>query len=184
VWGVGWLSFDPDTTCFRSGKKAIELTPSEWPSSVCSAAPVRLRWTPHAGGHHIICRLEFNDGGELWLVRIPIIPASSTSNNTQIRKWQIAKRQFTIESKIEIMKCFANFTNIPIPKIFGHIMSINRNPIKLPYILMKCIRGNMLFDLETSGILITEQKYKVRKSIALIQVYAKSCHYFPLTHFF
>jgi hypothetical protein len=111
----------------------------------------------------------------LWLVRIPIIPASSTSDNTQIRKWQIAKRQFTIEGKIAIIKCFANFTNILIPKIFGHIISINRDPIKLPYILMEYIRGHILFDLKDSGILITEQKYKVRKSIALIQVYAKSC---------
>jgi len=137
----------------------------------------------HAGGRHIVRRLEFN-GGELWIVRIPIIPASSTSDDTEIRKWWTAERRFTMESEIATMKHLANVTHIPIPKIFGHMTSIDGNPVKLPYMLMECIRGNMLFDLGGPGILTTEQKCRIRKSIASIQVCAKSCHYFPPTHFF
>ena len=41
----------------------------------------------HAGGRHIVRRLEFIDGGQIWLVRIPIIPASSTSDQSEILKW-------------------------------------------------------------------------------------------------
>ena len=36
------FSLDPDTTSLPSGEKATDLTPSEWPSSVCSAAPVSV----------------------------------------------------------------------------------------------------------------------------------------------
>jgi hypothetical protein len=31
---------EPDTTSLPSGEKATDLTQSEWPLSVCSAAPV------------------------------------------------------------------------------------------------------------------------------------------------
>jgi hypothetical protein len=73
----------------------------------------------HAGGRHIVRRLDFIDG-ELWLVRIPILPASSTSDQNKILKWWTAERQFTMESEIATMKYIAKFTDIPVPTIFGH----------------------------------------------------------------
>ncbi|KAF4627968.1 hypothetical protein G7Y89_g10190 [Cudoniella acicularis] len=123
----------------------------------------------HAGGRHIVRRLEFIDGGQLWLVRIPILPASSTCDQNEILKWWTAERRFTMESEIATMKFIAEFTDIPVPTIFGHRTSIDGNPVKLPYMLMQCIRGNMLFDLGGPSILTGEQKSRIRKSIALIQ---------------
>ncbi|KAI9742400.1 MAG: hypothetical protein M1818_003933 [Claussenomyces sp. TS43310] len=123
----------------------------------------------HAGGRHIVRRLEFIDGGDLWLVRIPIVPVSSASNENGRLKWWTAERRFTMESEIATMKYITEFTDIPIPTIFGHRTSIEGNPVKLPYMLMQCIRGNMLFDLGGPGILNNEQKSRIRKSIALIQ---------------
>jgi hypothetical protein len=124
----------------------------------------------HAGGRHIVRRLEFIDGGELWLVRIPIIPASMTSNQNEILRWWTAERRFTMESEIATMKYIAKFTDIPVPTIFGYRTSIDGNPVKLPYMLMQCIRGNMLYDLGGFSILTSEQKSRIRKSIASIQV--------------
>ena len=37
----------------------------------------------HVGGRHIIRRLEFPGGGEPWLVRVPIIPASPLFNGEE-----------------------------------------------------------------------------------------------------
>lgn len=124
----------------------------------------------HAGGRHIVRRLKFIDGGQLWLVRIPILPASSTSDQSEILKWWTAERRFTMESEIATMKFIAKSTSIPIPTIFGYRISIDGNPVKLPYMLMQCMRGNMLFDLGGPGILTNEQKSRIRKSIASIQV--------------
>jgi hypothetical protein len=122
----------------------------------------------HAGGRHIVRRLKSIDGGELWLVRIPIIPASSTSD--EIFKWWTVERRFTMESEIATMKYVAKFTDILVPTIFGYRTSIDGNAVKLPYILMQCIRGNMLYDLGGPSILTSEQKSRIRKSIASIQV--------------
>ncbi len=124
----------------------------------------------HAGGRHIVRRLEFINGGQLWLVRIPILPACSTLDQGEILKWWTAERRFTMESEIATMKYIEKFTDIPVPTIFGHSTSIDGNPVKLPYMLMQCIRGNMLFDLGGPGILTGEQKSRIRKSIASIQV--------------
>ncbi|KAH9216041.1 hypothetical protein DL95DRAFT_522932 [Leptodontidium sp. 2 PMI_412] len=110
----------------------------------------------HTGGRHIVRRLEFIDGGDLWLVRIPIVSASLTSDQSEIMKWWTAERQFTMESEIATMKYYAECTDIPVPTIFGYRTSIDGNPVKLPYMLMQCIRGNMLFDLGGPGILDDE----------------------------
>jgi hypothetical protein len=125
----------------------------------------------HAGGRHIVRRLRFIDGGQLWLVRIPILPASSASDQDEILKWWTAERRFTMESEIAAMEFYAESTDIPVPTIFGHRTSIDGNPVKLPYMLMQYIRGNMLFDLGGPGILTDEQKKRIRKSIASIQVW-------------
>ena len=132
----------------------------------------------HAGGRHIVRRLEFINGGQLWLVRIPILPASLASGQDEILKWWTAERRFTMESEIATMKFYAESTDIPVPTIFGHRTFIDGNPVKLPYMLMQCIKGNMLFDLGGPGILTGEQKRRIRKSIALIQVWWNPYHYF------
>ena len=124
----------------------------------------------HAGGRHIVRRLKFLDRDELWLARIPIIPASLASDQSETLKWWTAERRFTMESEIATMKYYAECTDIPVPTIFGYRTSIAGNTVKLPYMLMQCIRGNMLFDLGGPGVLNHEQRSRIRKSIALIQV--------------
>lgn len=136
--------------------------------------------TYHAGGRHIVRRIEFSDGGKLWLARIPIPPNSSISCANEILKWWTAERRFTMESEIATMKYLSASTDIPIPAIFGHSICIAGNPVKLPYILMECIRGNMLFDLGGPSILTGEQRTKIRRSIASIQVGGTSGTIAPL----
>lgn len=101
------------------------------------------------------------------------MPASSTSVKDEILKWWTAERRFTMESEIATMMYIAEFTNIPVPMIFEYRTSINGNPIRLPDILMQCIRGNMLFDLGGPDMLTGEQKSRVWKTIASIQVCGK-----------
>ncbi|OJD24731.1 hypothetical protein ACJ73_03910 [Blastomyces percursus] len=124
--------------------------------------------TYHAGGRHIVRRLEFVDGCGMWLVRIPIIPGPSICCDGDT-KWWTAERRFTMESEIATMRYIAESTSIPVPKVFGHRTYIKGNPVKLPYMLMECIRGNMLFDLGGPEILTADQRRKIRKSIASIQ---------------
>jgi hypothetical protein len=71
-----------------------------------------------------------------------------------------------MESEIATMKYITKFTDIPVPTIFGRRAFIDGNPVKLPYMLMQGIRGNMLFDLGGPGILTGEQKSRIRKSMA------------------
>ncbi|WEW56137.1 hypothetical protein PRK78_001572 [Emydomyces testavorans] len=121
----------------------------------------------HAGGHHIVRRLKFDDSDELWLVRIPIMPGLLTLDQNDT--WWTAERRFTMESEIATMKYIAKYTAIPVPTIFGYRTSIDENPVRLPYMLMQCIRGNMLYDLGGPEILNEEQKCRIRESIASIQ---------------
>jgi hypothetical protein len=51
-----------------------------------------------------------------------------------------------MESEIATMKYIVEFTTSLVPTIFGFVSSIDGNPVKLPYVLMQCIRGNMLYD--------------------------------------
>ena len=110
----------------------------------------------------------------MWLVRIPIIPGPSICCDGKT-KWWTAERKFTMESEIATMRYIAESTNIPVPTVFGHRAYIEGNPVKLPYMLMECIRGNMLFDLGGPEILTADQRRKIRKSIASIQVCGAEC---------
>ncbi|KAK2859897.1 hypothetical protein FQN49_004596 [Arthroderma sp. PD_2] len=124
----------------------------------------------HVGGRHTVRRIEFIDTKELWLVRIPIIPIMPTPPTSElVNTWWTAERRFTMESEIATMKYIAKSTEIPVPAVFGYKCSLDKNLVKLPYLLMECIEGNMLYDLGGPGILNDEQKNKIRKSIAAIQ---------------
>ena len=140
-------------------------TLSCWRTPYCSSRPV-YRWRPTVACTH------------------PILPASSAPDQEEILKWWTAERRFTMESEIATMKFIAESTDIPVPTIFGHRTSIEGNPVKLPYMLMQCIRGNMLFDLGGPGILTSEQKSRIQKSIASIQVWWNPYHYFSSAYFF
>ena len=133
----------------------------------------------HAGGRHIVRRIQFIDSGRLWLVRIPILLDSSVSNQDEMLESWTDERRFIMESEIATMKHVANSVNV-VPTIFGYKTFINGNPVKLPYILMQCIYGNMMFDLGGLGILNHEQKIKIRRSIASIQACKASSRYLQL----
>jgi hypothetical protein len=66
-----------------------------------------------------------------------------------------------MESEIATMKYIAKFTNILVLTVFRYRTSIDGSPAKLPYMLMQCIRGNMLFDLGGPSILTSEQKSRI-----------------------
>lgn len=75
-----------------------------------------------------------------------------------------------MESEIATMKFIAQTTDILVPKVFGYQTFIDGNPVRLPYLLMQCIEGNMLFDLGGPSVLTVDQRAKIRRSIASIQV--------------
>jgi len=124
----------------------------------------------HAGGRHIVRRLIFSDRDEIWLARVPIISTSEYYDLGANSGWWTAERKFVMESEIATMKYITTATSLPIPAVFGYQTSVDSNPVKVPYLLMQCIKGNMLYDLGGPGILSQEQKEKVRMSIATIQV--------------
>ncbi|KAI9789351.1 MAG: hypothetical protein M1816_006240 [Peltula sp. TS41687] len=123
----------------------------------------------HAGGRHIVRRLVFADEREPWLARIPIIPAKPPFGDEERSGWWTTERKFTMESEIATMKYIAETGKVPVPSIYGHKASVERNPVKLPYLLMQCIRGNMFYDLGGPSVLACEQRAKVQRSIALLQ---------------
>lgn len=75
-----------------------------------------------------------------------------------------------MQSEIATMKHIAKTTNIPVPEVFGYNICLDANPVGLPYILMHCIEGNMIFDLGGPGVLNPEQSERLHQSIASIQV--------------
>jgi len=121
----------------------------------------------HAGGRHIVRRLVFSDG-ETWLARVPIVPGNFDPDTRSA--WWTAERKFTMESEIATMKHIATTTSLPVPTVFGYQTSIDSNPVKLPYVLMQCIRGNTLYDLGGSDILNSKQRKTIRMSVAAVQV--------------
>jgi len=121
----------------------------------------------HAGGRHIVRRVELPEKGKLWIARVPTIPASIGSGEDG--RWWTSEERFTMESEIATMKFIAQTTDIPVPKVFGYKTCIDGNPVKLPYLLMQCIEGNILFDLGGPNVLTDEQRAKIRMSIASIQ---------------
>jgi hypothetical protein len=121
----------------------------------------------HAGGRHIVRRIEVRKGqGELWLARIPTVHATSVA----VSEWWTEEQKFTMESEIATMKYVAQTTDIPVPKVFGYDTSMDGNLVGLPYLLIQCIKGNMLYDLDDPVALTDEQNAKIRHSIASIQV--------------
>lgn len=118
----------------------------------------------YAGGRRIVRRIELPREGKLWIARIPTMPPELNE------RWWTYEQQFTMESEIATMKYIAQNTSIPVPTVFGYKIHINGNPVKLPYLLMQCIKVNILYDLGGPDALTDEQNTKLRKSIALIQV--------------
>ncbi|KAK2750686.1 hypothetical protein FQN57_002759 [Myotisia sp. PD_48] len=126
----------------------------------------------HVGGRHIVRRFIFADTGERWLVRIPVVPGSDEPlSKDDVSSFWTAKQKFKWESEIATMKYLSERMTTPVPAIHGYSTSIDGNPVKVPYMLMQCIEGNILYDLESGGTdaLDEEQKRKVRKAVASIQ---------------
>lgn len=121
----------------------------------------------HAGGRHIVRRIRLTERGELWLARIPTI--SGPPVLAPDSSWWTNERQFTMESEIATMKFISQSTDIPVPRVFAYNTGLEQNPVGLPYLLMECIEGNMLYDLGGPNVLTEEQQIKLRKSIASIQ---------------
>lgn len=122
----------------------------------------------HAGGRHIVRRIKLTERGELWLARIPIICGPPVPEPDS--SWWTSGKQFTMESEIATMKFISQSTDIPVPRVFAYNTGLEKNPVGLPYLLMECIEGNMLYDLGGPNVLTEEQRIKLRKSIASIQV--------------
>lgn len=116
----------------------------------------------HAGGRHIIRRIELNRKGELWLARIPKLPSGPG------KQWT-PHELFVMESEIATMKHIANNTEIPVPKVYSYSCTA-MNDVKAPFLLMQCIEGNMLFDLGGPSVLDAEKNLQMCKTLAWIQV--------------
>ncbi|KAB5513256.1 kinase-like domain-containing protein [Coniochaeta sp. 2T2.1] len=121
----------------------------------------------HAGGRHIVRRIGLPQKGGSWIARIPTIPAPFDSDD--IRRWWTSEEKFAMESEIATMRYVAQHTDVPVPEVFGYETGMDRSPVGLPYLLMQCIGGNMLFDLGGPGVLTDEQRAKIRRSVASIQ---------------
>jgi hypothetical protein len=122
----------------------------------------------HAGNRHIVRRISISSE-DIWLARVPIAAYGSFELHGS-SGWWTAERKFAFENEIATMKYLTTTTSLPVPSIFGYQTSMESNPVKIPYVLMQCIRGNMLYDIGGPDILTSEQREKVRTSIALIQV--------------
>jgi hypothetical protein len=101
--------------------------------------------------------------------------------------WWGAYRKWEMESEIATMIHIARTTEIPVPKIYGYNTSIVGNPAKLPYMFMQCIKGNILQDIGGSGAerrLEKDQRVKLKKAVAWIQVCRTPISIFVLCYFF
>ncbi|TLD34481.1 Protein kinase-like domain protein [Venturia nashicola] len=121
----------------------------------------------HCGNRNLVRRVLLSDG-ESWIARVPIADYGSFEG-CERSAWWTADRKFILDNEIATLKYLKINTSLPVPSIFAHQTSMESNPVKMPYVLMQCIQGNMLYDLGGPGVLTEEQKEKVRSSIASIQ---------------
>jgi hypothetical protein len=151
------------------------------------------------GGRHLARRIKFVDTGDLWLVRLPQIDADGLpqvddkdipemmAKQDISPEWWTAYRKWEMESEIATMIHIARTTEIPVPKIYGYNTSIVGNPAKLPYMFMQCIKGNILQDIGGPGAelrLEKDQRVKLKKAVAWIQVCRTPISIFVLCYFF
>lgn len=123
----------------------------------------------HEGGRHIVRRLLFADGGDQWLVRVPIMQTLSVPFEG-VMEWSWGKKEKReMESEIATMAYVKEHTQIPIPNVFGYNSRLAENPANFPYILMECMKGNVYDEL--LGVGPTEEIWaKVRSILAWVQV--------------
>jgi hypothetical protein len=129
----------------------------------------------HAGGRHIVRRIVFSKRNNVWLGRVPIV---ADIEPNAILTWWTPERKYTMESEIATMMYLAHHATVRVPIVFRYQTAIERNAVKLPYLVMECIQGNMLFDMGGPDQLTAEQRGKIRGSIANIQVCFWESHYY------
>lgn len=68
------------------------------------------------------------------------------------------------------MRYVAQHSKIPVPTVYGYNTAGEGNPAKLPYILMQCLEGNILYEHPNYDKRSDAEQAKIEKTGAWIQV--------------
>lgn len=118
----------------------------------------------------MIRQLVFDDDVQ-WVVRIPM-PRRAVDDNgsftiqSKTEYWTQEQAE-GMESEVYTMMYVRDHSDIPVPEVFGLDVTPN-NPVKAPYIFLKCVMGNSIMDL--SREVLEQQIDKLYAAIAKFQV--------------
>jgi hypothetical protein len=126
-----------------------------------------------AGGNSVVRRLRFRKTGEQWLVKVPVFPGWYIENpnvaQEVLNAWSPRRRE-RLKSEIATMRYVAQHSKIPVPTVYGYNTAVEGNPAKLPYILMQCLEGNILYEHPNYDKRSDAEQAKIEKTGAWIQV--------------
>lgn len=122
----------------------------------------------HMGGRAIIRRIKISGRDERWLAKLPQLFEHDPKE--RLSCWKGSTIEPIWSGEVATMKYLQN-SDVPVPKLYGYDMNIETSPVKLPYILMECLNGNMWYDLGGDDIKLTAEEHeRLHCSLAKMEV--------------
>ena len=121
------------------------------------------------GGTHLVRIINFQDGSK-WIARLRMI--TLTTENEDVLSG-------LVQREVDCMQLVKERTTIPVPTVFGYNASA-RNEIGASFMLMECLSGNVITDLNDDHHVPAQHKSSIYAEMARFQV---SRSLFALFHY-
>ena len=95
------------------------------------------QWT--IGGRHLIRIINFEEGSR-WIARLRMTSSMSEDEQSEL-----------IQREVDCLQLVKERTTVPVPTVFGYKTSA-RNEVGAPFILMECLSGNIVPDLNGDNV--------------------------------
>ena len=113
----------------------------------------------NVGGTHLVRIINFQDGSK-WIARLRRTPLTDMSEDVQ---------SGLVQREVDCLQLVKERTTIPVPTVFGYKASA-RNEVGAPFMLMECLSGNIVTDLNNDHRVPAQHKSSFYAEMARIQV--------------
>ena len=111
------------------------------------------------GGSHLVRTISFQDGSK-WIARLRMITLTTENEN---------ELSGLVQREVDCMRLVKERTTIPVPTVFGYNASA-RNEVGASFMLMECLSGNVITDLNDDHQVPAEHKSSIYAEVAKFQV--------------
>jgi len=124
------------------------------------------------GGRHIVREVVFDDDVH-WIARV-VIPGVNTNKDEHyipkpVRNTWTRLKEMEMQSEVDTMLFVRQHTDIPVPDIFAFDCTCT-NGVSAPYMLMECIMGTCVVDVQSDHQVPIQYKEKYFSAEASVLV--------------